>query len=59
MTHFKIGDKVKIDAPMSTDDKRWRGVVVEVKKMQIKVQDRKCKDAFWVWKDGLIIVECK
>jgi hypothetical protein len=54
---FKVNDKVKSIAP--GDDKRWRGIVVEVGVGQVKIRrasDKKGKDIFWVWTTNLVVV---
>jgi len=56
-TSFKINDKVKFVAP--GEDKRWRGIVVQVGVGQVKIRkisDRKGKDIFWVYTDNLVVV---
>lgn len=53
---FKINDKVKSIAP--SDNKRWRGIVVEVGMGQVKIRrisDKKGKDIFWILTNNLVI----
>jgi hypothetical protein len=55
--NFKINDKVKSIAP--GDDKRWRGIVVQVGVGQVKIRrasDKKGKDVFWVLTNHLVVV---
>jgi hypothetical protein len=56
-TIFKINDQVKSIA--LGDDRRWRGIVVEVGVGQVKLRrssDKKGKDKFWVTTNNLVIV---
>ena len=54
---FKVNDKLKCIAPCA--NKKWRYVIVEVGKGQIKVRrtnDKNGKDVYWVLTDYMVIV---
>jgi hypothetical protein len=54
---FKVNDKVKSIDPY--ENKRWRGIVVQVGVGQVKVRsvsDKKGKDVYWLCTDYLVVV---
>ena len=54
---FNVGDKVKSIA--IGDDKRWRGIVIDVGVGQVKIRrssDKKGKDIFWITTSNLVII---